>query len=309
LRRAARRLRGGTEHELAAGIRTAIEQEGCPEIVVSCNSALGFATTRDRCATTRTVLWLQNVSGPDDVPGFRKFGKPDLIVANSTFTARASAALLGLSDDDVTPLLNAVDLDAFQPRPGYLEKRPVGPLRILLLGRIDPNKGYDRALAGVQLAQEAGIDATVTLAGPPVSWGGDPHMYLDGLTRQLALVGGEYAGHVPRDVLPGFVRRYDVMIVASLAEEPFGLVTLEAMACGLAVISSNRGGLPEACGGAGLLVDPDDPAAIAGAIGLLADPAVLADTKRRSVERASQRSWDHAARDLLDMLGVDDPAE
>jgi glycosyltransferase involved in cell wall biosynthesis len=81
------------------------------------------------------------------------------------------------------------------------------------------------------------------------------------------------------------------------------------MACGLAVISSNRGGLPEACGGAGLLVDPDDPAAIAGAIGLLADPAVLTDAKRRSVERASQRSWDHAARDLLGMLGVDDAGE
>jgi glycosyltransferase involved in cell wall biosynthesis len=68
------------------------------------------------------------------------------------------------------------------------------------------------------------------------------------------------------------------------------------------VISSNRGGLPEACGGAGYLVDPDDAEAIGDAIAALADHKVLSEAKARSVDRARQRSWDHATTDLLKLV-------
>ena len=53
--------------------------------------------------------------------------------------------------------------------------------------------------------------------------------------------------------------------------EPFGLVALEAMACGAALICSRRGGLPEVAGDAALYVDPDNPATIAAAIRDLAN--------------------------------------
>jgi glycosyltransferase involved in cell wall biosynthesis len=85
------------------------------------------------------------------------------------------------------------------------------------------------------------------------------------------------------DVLTA-MRRAAIIVVPSRWEEPFGLVALEAMACGAAVIASNRGGLPEVAGDAAVYVDPDDPPAIAAAIrGLARDEvrrAALAEAGR-----------------------------
>ncbi|WP_242423689.1 glycosyltransferase, partial [Frankia sp. EI5c] len=71
--------------------------------------------------------------------------------------------------------------------------------------------------------------------------------------------------------------------------EPLGIVNLEAMACGTAVVASRVGGIPEvvAHGETGLLVPPDDPAALATAINeVLADPARRAAMGRAGRERA-----------------------
>jgi starch synthase len=71
--------------------------------------------------------------------------------------------------------------------------------------------------------------------------------------------------------------------------EPLGIVNLEAMACGSAVVASRVGGIPEvvADGETGLLVPPDDPGALAGALNaLLADPARACVMGRRGRERA-----------------------
>jgi glycosyltransferase involved in cell wall biosynthesis len=92
------------------------------------------------------------------------------------------------------------------------------------------------------------------------------------------------------------VREHDIVCVLSRSEEPFGLVALEAMASGCAVIASPRGGLPEACGGAALLADPDDlPAIIDAMRKLVTDPDFLARTKRQSVERAARAPWSACA--------------
>jgi glycosyltransferase involved in cell wall biosynthesis len=92
------------------------------------------------------------------------------------------------------------------------------------------------------------------------------------------------------DVLSA-MRRAAIIVVPSRWQEPFGLVALEAMACGAAVIASNRGGLPEVAGDAALYVDPDDPPAIATAIRTLAR-----DEARRSAlaeaGRARARQFD-----------------
>jgi alpha-1,3-rhamnosyl/mannosyltransferase len=78
--------------------------------------------------------------------------------------------------------------------------------------------------------------------------------------------------------------------------EGFGLPALEAMACGTPVIASNRSSLPEVVGDAGLLVDPADAAAIAGAIGRLQDDAALnARLCTDGLARASGFTWDACA--------------
>ena len=75
-----------------------------------------------------------------------------------------------------------------------------------------------------------------------------------------------------------------IVVVPSRWQEPFGLVALEALACGATLICSDRGGLPEVGGGTALYADPDDPPALTAAILALArDP-----TRRAALEQAGR---------------------
>jgi glycosyltransferase involved in cell wall biosynthesis len=73
--------------------------------------------------------------------------------------------------------------------------------------------------------------------------------------------------------------------------EGFGLPPLEAMACGTAVVVSNRSSLPEVVDDAGLLVDPEPQPLADGIQRLLADPALRQELRGRGLERAARFSW------------------
>jgi len=78
--------------------------------------------------------------------------------------------------------------------------------------------------------------------------------------------------------------------------EGFGLTCLEAMACGVPVVAADRAALPEVCGDAALLVDPDDPAAIARAVlSVCEDPALASRLAGAGRRRARSYSWERAA--------------
>jgi glycosyltransferase involved in cell wall biosynthesis len=132
------------------------------------------------------------------------------------------------------------------------------------------------------------------------------------LKVKMDAAGAEYVGHVPRAKVPELVRAHDIVCVLSRSEEPFGLVALEAMASGCAVISSRRGGLPEACGGAAMLVDPDDFTAVKEVLRrLVTDQGLLRQTKWQSVERAARAPWSGCARHIEEILlgkSTDEPA-
>ncbi len=82
--------------------------------------------------------------------------------------------------------------------------------------------------------------------------------------------------------------------------EGFGLPPLEAMACGVPVVGSDAASLPEVVGDAGVLLDPDDAAGMAGAVIQLAeDPAFRAELSRRALAQAARFSWERTARQTL----------
>ena len=168
-------------------------------------------------------------------------------------------------------------------------------MRTLFIGRIDPNKGPDIAADSVYALQQEGLHLTFTVAGGLWFYGHGNEMedpYFRKLKEKMDNAHANYAGYVTRPDVPAVVRRHDVAFVLSRSNEPFGLVTLEAMASGCAVISSNRGGLPEACGGAAMLVDPDDLASVTASLRILAtDKVALRDWKMKAVERAGRASW------------------
>lgn len=99
--------------------------------------------------------------------------------------------------------------------------------------------------------------------------------------------------------LPTFYAAADAFIYPSLYEG-FGLPTLEAMACGTPVITSRSSSLAEVVGTAGVLADPTDTEALAGAIAsLLTDVALRTDLAARGLERARHFSWETCARETL----------
>jgi len=91
----------------------------------------------------------------------------------------------------------------------------------------------------------------------------------------------------------------DLLVINSSAE-PFGLVAVEAMACGTPVVASNRGSLPEIVGDAGRLFDPYDAIAMALAISeVLRDDRLRREMREAGLARAQQFMWAKAAKDTL----------
>lgn len=124
-------------------------------------------------------------------------------------------------------------------------------------GRIVPEKGTHLAVAA---AHRAGIP--LTIAGPI-----HDEEYFE---RCMAAAGPrvEYAGHLDSGALAALVRDAEVALVTPSWEEPFGLVAIEALACGTPVAAFARGALPEILDErSGALARPDDPADLARQIG------------------------------------------
>ena len=124
-------------------------------------------------------------------------------------------------------------------------------------GRIAPIKGTHLAIAA---AQHAGIP--LTLFGPIEDWD-----YWD--TRIAPQLCGQirYGGHLSCAALAGEIGRASVFLFTPCWDEPFGLVAIEAMACGVPVVGIALGAAAEVVGEAGHLAAPDDAPALARAIG------------------------------------------
>jgi alpha-1,3-rhamnosyl/mannosyltransferase len=89
------------------------------------------------------------------------------------------------------------------------------------------------------------------------------------------------------------------MLVLPSYEEGFGLPVLEAMACGVPVIVSSRGSLPEVAGRAASPLDPDDVEGFAGQMRTLLDPAAAAAAADRGLAEAARYSWEACAEAAL----------
>jgi glycosyltransferase involved in cell wall biosynthesis len=109
-------------------------------------------------------------------------------------------------------------------------------------------------------------------------------------------------GYVADHLLPGLYRGARAFVLPS-SYEGLGLTCLEAMACGTPVVAADRAALSEICGGAAVLVDPDDPHAIADAVLRAATEEPLrAQLRATGLIRAAERTWERAAREADSVL-------
>jgi glycosyltransferase involved in cell wall biosynthesis len=196
-----------------------------------------------------------------------------------------------------------VDLEYFSPH-GVVEARRSRRFRIVTLSRLVARKGVAdviEAFAGLP-------DAELVIAG-----GGDGEdlrtdpeaQRLSALARRLGV--GERVqlrGRVARADVPALLRSADV-VACTPWYEPFGIVPLEAMACGVPVVVSAVGGLIDTVidGVCGIHVPPRDPQRLGRALGALAnDPQRRRRLARAGMERARARySWTRVAAETLDV--------
>jgi glycosyltransferase involved in cell wall biosynthesis len=178
---------------------------------------------------------------------------------------------LGLAPGRASVIPCGVDTDLFRPA----ERRdPDGPPRLLVLGRMVPRKGIGNVVEA--LAQLPGVELVV--AGGPAADALDADPDITRL-REIADGAGvadrvRFLGGVGREQVPGLITDSDVVVTVPWYE-PFGIVPLEAMACGRPVVGAAVGGLLDTVvpGRTGELVPPRDPDALAVAVrDLLADP-------------------------------------
>jgi glycosyltransferase involved in cell wall biosynthesis len=186
-----------------------------------------------------------------------------------------------------------VDLDRFSPS-GPRAARD-GRHRILSLGRLVERKGVETTVR----AMTAVPGAELVIAG-----GGDA--IADAEQARLRSVAAAFGvqdrirllGRIARQDVPALLRSADA-VVSVPWYEPFGMVPLEAMACGVPVVASAVGGHLDTVvdGRTGALVPPRDPAALAQRLReLLADPARLAAIGSAAAARARSRyGWDRIA--------------
>jgi alpha-1,3-rhamnosyl/mannosyltransferase len=110
-----------------------------------------------------------------------------------------------------------------------------------------------------------------------------------------------FPGGVPDEQLPALLSGATISLYPSLYEG-FGLPVLESMACGVPVIASNRGSLPEVAGGAALLVNPEDENEIAEAISeLLRSESLQNRLKALGRKRAEEFTWAKTAAQTLSL--------
>ncbi|WP_366518062.1 glycosyltransferase [uncultured Georgenia sp.] len=221
----------------------------------------------------------------------------DLVVATCR-DELAELTAMGVDPARVRIVPCGVDVRLFSPDGERYPPRGTTPFRLLSVGRLVERKGVDTVIAALPLLP----DAELLVAGGPVRSRihTDPEaVRLHALAAELGVADRVHVvGSVPRTDMPALIRSADV-VVATPWYEPFGIVLLEAAACGRPLVGSAVGGLLDSVddGRTGLLVPPRDPVALAAAVtALLADPARRTAVGAAARARAEDRfSWRQVA--------------
>jgi D-inositol-3-phosphate glycosyltransferase len=241
----------------------------------------------------------------------------DHLVANTPAEARQLESLYGAPADRVSVVTPGVDLEVFRPasvgcqevvrrRARRAAGLPEQGALVTFVGRIQPLKAPDVLLRAVAVLRERDRrlceDLIVAVVGGCSGSGRDQPTALSDLVRSLGI--GDrvrFLAPQPAAALADIYRASDLVAVPSY-NESFGLVALEAQACGTPVVAAATGGLVTAVrdGVSGVLVDGHDPADWARALGgLLAAPGRLSRLATGAVAHASDFSWDRTVEDLL----------
>jgi glycosyltransferase involved in cell wall biosynthesis len=224
------------------------------------------------------------------------------VVAVSESTAREVAQIFGVDQDRLIALPSGVDGRTFRPlevKPTEVFRElglglPVGPV-VVYGGKLACFKGPDVLIEAAAIYERQIPNAVTVIAGD-----GSERRALESVARALHLRNLKFAGFLEQDHLARLYSAAEVAVVPS-REEPFGLAAIEALACGLPVVASNVGGLPEHVDDSvGQLVNPDNPGELARAI---CDELTSGGRNRKgraAAARGAGYTWDQHVEKLLE---------
>ena len=261
----ARRYAGGVVNALDGLYPDLIEVHNRPDLAL-------FLARRN---PARPVILILN----NDPHGMRRATTPEQrseLLATLAKVATSSAFLRGRLLND---LQSPVRIPSVLPNPIDLAKIPPSRAerarKVLFVGRIVKDKGADAFVAACARALPQLPGWSAEMIGADRFGPRSPETpFLRALRPLAQRAGVAMSGYRPNAGVLAAMAQAAIVVMPSRWSEPFGLTALEALACGAALLCSPRGGLPEVYGEAAQRIDPEDPAAIAGAIVALArDPA------------------------------------
>lgn len=277
---------------------------GYDGVVFVHNEPAAVEVLRRRCPNARICLWVQNQLFRTYTPRQtrRVIERSHRVICCSDFIRRGIVAKAGESNR-LAVVLNGVDTERFCPD----ENRVPNPIPVVLfVGRMVPEKGPDILLRAACELKRRGMKFRLRMVGSQNFNAADALTPYERTLRDLARELGdwvEFSPFRPRAEIAQEYQKADILCVPSNWDEPFGLVVIEGMACGLAVVASRRGGIPEIGGSSVCYFPPPDHNALADQIGnLLQYSSESLRLGHLAIQYAHQKSWPQQCRILLGVL-------
>lgn len=209
-------------------------------------------------------------------------------------------------DDKISVIYNAIDHEHFYPRPqkeiaGVRKKYNLPEKYILFTGNIEPRKNLTGVLDAYSRLDDAIKEKCGLVLVGGKGWNDD-----EILEKIKALKEGG-----AQVITPGFVPDEDLPLIYSGASlfvfpsfyEGFGIPPLEALACGVPVITSNASSLPEVVDEAAIAIDPNNTGELAAQMAkVLTDASLAKKLSAAGLKQAQKFSWDKSARELIALL-------
>ena len=244
----------------------------------------------------------------------RVVASSERIVAATRPEAGALVKLYGAEPERVEVIPPGVDVSRFYPIQADEAKAavdlPAGKGVILFVGRIEPLKGVETLLRAFELLERSGLLADfphvlAIIGGDTGSEDGEPDAEMARLQQLADQLGIHhlvmFMGKRGQETLPYYYSAAEMVVVPSHYES-FGMVALEAMACGTPVIATRVGGLARLVqnGRTGFVVPDSDPRMLAEAIErLIRDPALRARIGQEGTHYAQRFAWEKISRRVL----------
>jgi spore coat protein SA len=227
----------------------------------------------------------------------------DLIFVNSRYLLDGIIRHFPRAKEKVYVSYNSIELSSFYPKQEFNKSLSSKALKtVLFVGRLSEVKGVHFLIQAMAKVFIKFPDVRLLIVGS--SWFGTnastPYV------KSLKVISKNFqrkiifTGYVRSDLISSVYRSADIFVAPSVWPEAFGNMNLEAMACGLPVISANRGGIPEVVGDAGILLDPENVNILSEKISLLLQDQKLREDLGRAARARVERlfNWDNLAKEV-----------